>query len=104
VPPFLCTYMGRRTKSSRGPLRFIWNRSSAIGANVYLLLTPLPWLQRQLDENPEAFEVVWNSLTEIEEEQFVTAGRTYGGGLRKIEPRELGSLAIGGGLAEMKTG
>ena len=32
---------------------------------------------------------IWRSLNEIPPETLVSSGRTYGGGLHKLEPREL---------------
>lgn len=84
--PILCTYMGRR----RGGrfVRFIRNRSGATATNVYHLLYPRAagWPVRTLDRVFEALRAVEGSIA--------AAGRTYGGGLVKIEPRELESLAL----------
>jgi hypothetical protein len=86
----LCTYMGRANCNGNSrPFRFILNRSRAIAANVYLMLYPKPWLKKAFRENPELAEKVWHVLCSIPVESLVGEGRIYGGGLHKIEPKEL---------------
>ena len=81
--PFACTYMGR---SLSRPFRFIWNRSRATAANVYLLLYPKEFIARNLaDKTREVFE----ALSAIHPDHFFSEGRVYGGGLYKMEPAEL---------------
>ena len=91
--PFLCTYMGR-TGNGRGAFRFILNRSKAITANVYLLLYPKPGLAKILQETPELLETVWTALSRISCDALTGVGRVYGGGLYKMEPRELGEAPL----------
>jgi predicted RNA methylase len=87
--PFLCTYMGRFSHENRAPFRFILNHSRAVAANVYLLMYPNPkWLIRLL-ESTEARRAVWRKLQTIADEFLAAHGRQYGGGLHKIEPKEL---------------
>lgn len=81
--PFLCTYMGR---SLHRPFRFIWNKSRATAANVYLLLYPKDGIARAVVQNEEA---VFRALQGIHPEDFLSEGRVYGGGLHKMEPAEL---------------
>jgi len=88
--PFLCTYMGRtHTKGDSRPLRFIFNRSRAIAANVYLMLYPKTWMKKAFQEDPELAEKVWRVFQSIPIETLLGQGRVYGGGLHKIEPGEL---------------
>ena len=88
--PFLCTYMGRSEK----PFRFLFNKSQAIAANVYLLLYPKPILQRLLEQNKELPERIWDCLQQIDIHLFIRKGRVYGGGLHKLEPRELQAVPL----------
>jgi hypothetical protein len=88
---FLCTYMGR-SRNERKPFRFIWNKSRAIAANVYLMLYPKPELAHAIAAKPELCETIFEALNEIDGGAFVTEGRVYGGGLFKMEPAELGRL------------
>jgi hypothetical protein len=89
--PILCTYMGRR----RGGrfIRFIRNRSDATATNVYHLLYPRPALEPVLDE-------VFIGLREVEA-AVEAAGRTYGGGLVKVEPKELAGIPLPGWVGEL---
>jgi adenine-specific DNA-methyltransferase len=89
--PFLCTYMGRK-KSDGKTFRFFWNRSAAIAANTYLLLYPVGPLRRAISDNPEIGRRVLSSLNNLEPACFAEQGRVYGGGLFKMEPRELGRV------------
>ncbi len=90
-PPFVCTYMGRR-RGDRSPFRIFWNRSRAVAANVYLLLYPRGLLQRAFLMSPELYPVVFDRLREIRPSSFIEEGRVYGGGLHKMEPKELAAL------------
>ena len=81
--PFVCTYMGRNRER---PFRFIWNKSGATVANVYLALYPKPSVAAKLAANADkAFE----ALRAIHADHFFSQGRVYGGGLHKMEPAEL---------------
>jgi adenine-specific DNA-methyltransferase len=90
--PFLCTYMGRSEVRGGRPFRFILNHSRATAANVYLLLYPKPVLARALASNPELTRKVWVALNVIKPTILIGEGRVYGGGLHKLEPKELGNL------------
>lgn len=89
--PFLCTYMGR-SADGRAPFRVILNQSRAIATNVYLMLYPKKTLRRRMTGNPDQ-RVVLAALRRIVETEWETNRRVYGGGLYKVEPRELGRLA-----------
>lgn len=91
--PFVLTYMGRPSSKSAAPFRFILNRSKATAANVYLMLYPKPGLAKVIDSNPVALEAIWRGLSGITGEMFTDEGRIYGGGLHKIEPRELANVS-----------
>lgn len=89
--PFLCTYMGR-LKNGRTPFRFFWNKSNAIAANVFLMLYPKPLLRDTLRKNPALCSAVFEFLQSITVEMLLGEGRVYGGGLYKLEPKELGRV------------
>lgn len=85
--PILITYMGRSASSER-LFRFILNNSDAIATNSYLLLYPKPqYAHKFRDENIR--RQVWKTLNAIPKERLMSCGRVYGGGLYKLEPREL---------------
>ena len=81
--PFVCTYMGRNLQR---PFRFIWNKSLATVANVYLALYPKSNIAQQVTAN---IEQVFEALRAIHADHFFSQGRVYGGGLHKMEPAEL---------------
>jgi adenine-specific DNA-methyltransferase len=89
--PFLCTYMGR-SRNGKHPFRFIWNRSQATAHNVYLMLYPKSRLQEALNNHPELAAKVFGALQSVTPGQFISEGRVYGGGLHKVEPRELAQI------------
>ena len=91
--PFLCTYMGRSDTRTARPFRFVLNHSKAIAANVYLMLYPRPVLARALAADPAAARRVWTALNALRSETLTGEGRVYGGGLYKLEPRELGNVS-----------
>jgi hypothetical protein len=96
--PVLCTYMGRQGIENAKPFRFILNHSNATAANVYLLLYPKPPLKKMIKERPELLKMIWQDLNQIPAETLIGEGRVYGGGLHKMEPRELANASAEGVL------
>lgn len=88
---FLCSYMGRNKKDS-SPIRFILNLSDAIVTNSYLMLYPKEHLQQAISKNPLSVYMIWEALKEINGNDIQEEGRIYGGGLKKIEPKELAKV------------
>lgn len=91
-PPLLCTYMGR-PREGQPPFRIIRNKSQAIATNVYLLLYPKPWLMNA-DDNGQLLDRIANELRLLSAGAFMSEGRVYGGGLHKLEPKELARLPL----------
>lgn len=78
--PILFTYMNRERP------RFIRNRAGAVPLNTFLIVEP--------HEGANA-DQVWRALNaEHVMRQLVGARRNYGGGLWKLEPRELSDLRL----------
>ena len=90
--PFVCTYLGRNNTKRGRPFRFILNNSLATAANVYLMLYPKPVLARALRKNSSLKRQLWRFLNDICPESILDEGRVYGGGLHKLEPKELGNV------------
>ena len=91
--PFLCTYMGRGSSRCL-PLYFIWNKSDAVATNTYLMLYPCKELAALMADQPDASERVFGLLKEIRSQDLLAGGRVYGGGLHKIEPKELADVRL----------
>lgn len=87
--PFLCSYMGRGRDKNRAPFRFILNHTSAIATNSYLMLYPKAVLKKAIAQTPDFLREVWGALNSISTDDLESEGRVYGGGLKKIEPKEL---------------
>ena len=92
--PIVCTYMGRGDARSGRPFRFILNKSNATAANVYLMMYPTPLLAQALSKDRDLIHRIWTSLNEIPAEKLLGEGRVYGGGLHKLEPKELGNVPL----------
>jgi hypothetical protein len=93
-PLFLTTYMGRSSAKNSNPFRFILNRSNAIATNVYIYLYPRPFLENLLEEDPDRIASLHRMLNRITPKNLIQNGRTYGGGLHKLEPKELAGLPL----------
>ncbi|MCO4087414.1 MAG: SAM-dependent DNA methyltransferase [Limnohabitans sp.] len=91
--PFLCSYMGRSDGKSGKPFRFLLNRSQATAANTYLMLYPKPQVASVLRQRPEVAHRVWECLNAIQTNHMLDEGRVYGGGLHKMEPKELARVS-----------
>ena len=88
--PIICTYMGRRRKGGK-PFRFFLNHSEATACNTYLMLYPKPALAALFELEPESKREVWQFLNDLDPDDLIGHGRVYGGGLHKLEPKELRS-------------
>ena len=91
--PFVCTYLGRSDRKNSRPFRFILNNSKATAANVYLMLYPKESVRYALQDNPLLKRQVWQMLNKISPQAMLGEGRIYGGGLHKLEPKELGNVS-----------
>jgi adenine-specific DNA-methyltransferase len=89
--PFLCTYMGRGVDEDR-PFRFIWNESDAVATNMFLMLYPLPPVAAAMAADPTLGGKIHEALLSLTGDDLRLGGRVYGGGLHKIEPKELAAL------------
>ncbi|MDR1728005.1 MAG: Eco57I restriction-modification methylase domain-containing protein [Acidobacteriota bacterium] len=90
--PIVCTYMGRRKTADGSAFRFIRNRSRAIVTNSYLMLFPKP--SAYLASEEDWLDDAWMRLSRVAASAMCAQGREYGGGLHKIEPKELAKVAI----------
>jgi hypothetical protein len=86
---FLASYMGRSNDSRPCPIRFFANLSTAVVTNVFLNLYPTRELKDFLGRNRSKILEFLNILNTIPGDSVLQAGRAYGGGLHKIEPKEL---------------
>ena len=86
------TYMGRGENASR-MFRFILNESESIVTNSYLMLYPREKYKHCISDKATLIQV-WKTLNSIPKDRLSKSGRSYGGGLFKIEPKELELLKI----------
>ena len=91
--PIICTYMGRSRNGAK-PFRFILNYSKATACNVFLMLYPKSVLARAAKGNPDIMRGIWEYLNDIDADELMAHGRVYGGGLHKLEPKELRGLPV----------
>jgi adenine-specific DNA-methyltransferase len=91
--PIVCIYIGRSDHAGR-PFRFLLNDTKATATNVYLCLYPQPLLTRQLALDSNALRRLWQGLNSISKETLLGNGRVYGGGMHKLEPKELANVPV----------
>ena len=94
--PIVCTYLGRSDKKTGRPFRFVLNDSQATAANVYLMLYPKESVARAVAARPPLMRRIWEFLNRISPDAMLGEGRVYGGGLHKLEPKELGNVPVAG--------
>lgn len=92
--PIVCTYLGRGDTKTGRPFRFILNGSRATVANVYLALYPTSFMARAIAQDSTLLRKVWSALNQLSPEALLGEGRVYGGGLHKLEPRELSNVPV----------
>lgn len=92
--PIVCTYLGRADTKTGRPFRFILNHSKATVANVYLAMYPAPTLARAIAQDRTLLRKAWEILSALSPEALLQEGRVYGGGLHKLEPRELRNVPV----------
>lgn len=94
--PFLFTYMGRFNGVQGKSFRFILNHSNATATNVYLMLYPKPVLETFIQKDKYLKKRIWHWLNKIQTKTLINEGRVYGGGLYKLEPKELSRVPAHG--------
>jgi len=92
--PIICTYIGRSDAKNGRPFRFILNDSQATVANVYLAMYPTKALSRAVEAAPALIRHIWQVLNRLTPAQVLDEGRVYGGGLHKLEPKELANVPV----------
>lgn len=90
--PIICTYLGRGDSKNGRPFRFILNNSAATVANVYLAMYPTSSLMEHLKKDPSLIRSIWEELNQLSPDKLIGEGRVYGGGLHKLEPKELANV------------
>lgn len=95
-PPcrFYCTYIGRSDKKDGMPFRFILNMSKAIVTNSYLMLYPKPEYEMTILNDPALAKDIVSALRTISSQSLLDEGRVYGGGMHKVEPKELSNVPV----------
>ncbi|MGH2592745.1 MAG: Eco57I restriction-modification methylase domain-containing protein [Anaerolineae bacterium] len=91
--PIVCSYMSRNRQDTSG-IRFFRNNSQATAPNVYLMLYPTQSIQRAAEEDSNLLDALFQLLKRASHEHLLYEGRTYGGGLHKIEPKELARVPL----------
>ena len=56
------------------------------------MIYPKEHLQKAISDNPNSVYRIWELLKAISGNDIEEEGRVYGGGLKKIEPRELAKV------------
>lgn len=90
--PILCTYIGRSDGGSESPFKFILNHSKAIATNSYLMLYPKASIA--MPENSGKLRSIWKFLNQLSTQDLIDEGRVYGGGMHKLEPKELANVKL----------
>jgi predicted RNA methylase len=93
-PPIVCTYMGRSSEAGGNPFRFILNRSKATITNSFLGMYPVGDLAKAILLDESILHTAWEELNLLSPDSLLGEGRVYGGGLHKLEPKELANVQV----------
>lgn len=91
---FLVSYMGRKNAETGQSVKFFLNRSKGVATNGFICLYPRPFVLDLLNAHSEREVELLDCLNAIPPSHVDAAGRQYGGGLKKIEPRELSCMTL----------
>jgi hypothetical protein len=93
-PPalFVSAYIGRSSDRKTHPFRFILNRSKALVTNSWLVFYPTPLLKKILLQKPNLDIEILQQLNSLPPELLIDEGRVYGGGMYKLEPKEMARI------------
>ena len=89
---FISAYIGRNTYHKTHPFRFILNRSQATVTNSWLAFYPKPILKTILQQKPDLDVEILKQLNSLPSEFLINEGRVYGGGMYKLEPKEMAKI------------
>ncbi|MEI6048997.1 MAG: N-6 DNA methylase [Bacteroidota bacterium] len=92
IPLFICNYIGR--ENSTKAFRFILNKSKSIVTNSYLGLYPKPIFNKLQESDPNLSLQILDMLNSITSIELIKNGRVYGGGMYKLEPKELENVGL----------
>lgn len=92
APLFICNYIGR--ENSTRAFRFLLNNSQAIITNSYLGMYPKPFFYKLMESDPGLPVKVLEILNTTPTIELMKKGRVYGGGMYKLEPKELENVEI----------
>lgn len=87
--PVLASYMGR-PRADRPAVRLYTNPTRAVAPNVYMGLYPRP----ELGADPAQLAALVEAINALPPGHLAGHGRTYAGGLSKLEPGDLGGVPI----------
>jgi hypothetical protein len=93
-PLYVASYMGRVANARGTAIHFHLNRSKGIVTNGFICLYPKPFLMKLIKGDNARQEELLEALNSIAADSFTRGGRNYGGGLQKIEPKELGRIRL----------
>jgi adenine-specific DNA-methyltransferase len=91
--PIVFSYMGRK-KSNGNVMKFFRNKSKALATNSYFMLCPKDFILNNVENLDVFYDRVFQILKGLTPRNFILHGRSYGGGLYKIEPKELEEVVI----------
>jgi len=92
APLFICNYIGR--ENSTKAFRFLLNKSRAIITNSYLGMYPKPFFYKLQESDPSLPYKILEILNTTPTLELMNKGRVYGGGMYKLEPKELENVEI----------